>query len=68
MDDDSASRVAKDTQLTKDLGEIRVYAWRVVMTKTKANPKPNVLTQQSPLEENIAEKALKGKAISYGTT
>lgn len=51
--------------MTKSLGEIHIYAKLIVR---KRPPKFRVSTRQDPLEGNIAEKALKGKAISHGTT
>lgn len=64
MDDSSKSRVAKDIELVKNLGEIRVCVYRVVLT-TFSKP---ISIKQCPLEASIAEKALKGKAISHGAT
>lgn len=65
MDDSSKSRVDRDTELAKTLGQIRVRTYRAIKTTVSTTHNQ---TLSSPLTEQLAEKALKGKAISFSTT
>lgn len=64
MDDSSKSRVTRDTELARNLGQIRVRVWRAVDLHTRSLP--HTVTR-SPFTGQLAEKALKGKAISHST-
>lgn len=68
MDDADSSRVKKDAKALVGIGEIVVTVHRAVQ-KENYLPRPGNapgLTHTPPTE--VAEKALKGKAISHGVS
>ncbi|KUI73783.1 hypothetical protein VM1G_09341 [Cytospora mali] len=69
VDDASKNRVAKDLKAAKNLGLIRLVIRRVVVTSiTRNSASPIDTSNLANGEISLAEKALKGKAISHGTT
>lgn len=66
VDDASKTRIDNDIEQAKGLGQIVVEIWRDEETGVPCRPRvsqPNIVVQSE-----IAEKALKGKAISHGTS
>ncbi|KAI3394306.1 hypothetical protein diail_2953, partial [Diaporthe ilicicola] len=71
IDDANKTRLATDTKTAQNLGLIRVSVFRVIVKGkdenkklSSARPDPNLAKDRL----SIAEKALKGKAVSHGTT
>ncbi|KAJ0124950.1 hypothetical protein J7T55_006293 [Diaporthe amygdali] len=68
VDDDDKTRVATDMKVAQDLGLIRVSVYRTIIeneikTRSSPHPVPNLAADTICL----AEKAVKGKAVSHGT-
>lgn len=61
------ARIKKDTESTRDMGAVRV----LVYTGFAQSPDPgtyNVLDSYQDAPGEVAEKALKGKSVSHGTS
>ncbi|KAI1469458.1 uncharacterized protein F4812DRAFT_470407 [Daldinia caldariorum] len=67
VDDSNKSRVEKDVKIARHLGLIQVKVFRCIPLGTYRKPTPRSDFQQSDKLE-LAEKSLKGKAISHGTS
>lgn len=67
VDDQDSTRVKNDAKAMKNIGEIVVAVFRTVQTEQHfVSPIDyDPITQHNPPAE-VAEKALKGKAISHG--
>ena len=65
MDDADKGRVKKDAQRAKHLGEIEVLVRRVIVGDDIKDASKNRGQQNGEL--SIAEKALKGRALSHAT-
>lgn len=75
VDDAEKKRVAEDTKIAQSLGLMRIVVRRVVFKKiNKKTEQKTDKKQSSPHRDediatggiSIAEKALKGKAVSHG--
>lgn len=64
MDDTDTRRVKQDIKRAKHLGLIEVKVRRVLVGETI--PEPQYRDKENA-EFSIAEKALKGRAVSHGT-
>ncbi|KAL1855796.1 hypothetical protein Daus18300_010971 [Diaporthe australafricana] len=68
VDDATKTRVATDTKVAQDLGLIRVCVHRVIVKTRNLHRSPLTEPELATDRLSLAEKALKGKAISHGTT
>lgn len=70
VDDANKQRIASDMETAKDLGLIRVVVKRVKFTGNKIRQPSSSrdISKLASRDFSLAEKALKGKAISHGTT
>lgn len=65
MDDADSARVKEDIKSVAGLGEIVISVFRTLQRDPILPPANFRTSQHFPLDE-VAEKALKGKAISHG--
>lgn len=66
VDDANRKRVAEDLKTAKNLGLIRIVVWRIVI---KGDGRPLSSRDNHKFTEgglSLAEKALKGRAITHG--
>jgi hypothetical protein len=68
VDDANARRVKEDLKRAKHLGLIRVKMYRTVKPPTTAARYRDADEAKEKHDLSIAEKALKGRAVSHGTT
>lgn len=70
VDDANKQRIANDMETAKDLGLIRVVVKRVIIicNKIRGSTTSRDISERANRDFSLAEKALKGKAISHGTT
>lgn len=65
MDDTDSSRVKEDVKVVTGLGEISISVFRTMQRDPILPVPPNYATPQHTPPTEVAEKALKGKAISH---
>jgi hypothetical protein len=65
VDDADTKRVKSDLELAKNLGLIRVVVRRFVVSRTGPKKEGEIPRGST---WSVAEKALKGRAVSHGTT
>ncbi|CZT46851.1 uncharacterized protein RSE6_07352 [Rhynchosporium secalis] len=68
VDDPDSHRVKKDAKALTGIGEILVTVHRTVQKDVTMPATGNYITSQHKLPTEVAEKALKGKAISHGVS
>ncbi|ROW06413.1 hypothetical protein VMCG_04360 [Cytospora schulzeri] len=68
VDDANKQRIAKDLKAAKNLGLIQAVVYRIIVTGRKAKTRTSYAPKIAEGGISLAEKALKGKAISHGTT
>lgn len=68
MDSTERARVEKDMASAKDLGLIQVHIKKGVSLGHSSDPSRTRKHDSEGCATNLAEKALKGKAISHGTS
>ncbi len=65
MDDSDSTRVKQDAKLVEGMGEIIVSVFRTAQREQLQPYIPQNRNRYDPVSE-VAEKALKGRAISHG--
>ncbi|KAJ0124949.1 hypothetical protein J7T55_006292 [Diaporthe amygdali] len=68
VDDDDMMRVEKDKEIAGLLGLIRVRVWRAEVIESNLPGSPSQTIGFDETELQLAEKALKGKALSHRVT